>query len=240
MSDQSTPAGPTGGNERGSRLGRFRSKGAPAPGGAPAAQKGTDAVTGLPTREVLHQWLQAAILASRPTSSRTILVFVDLDSLRDVNDSFGPDAGDSLLAAGPRPVVRPRRPGPALRRSGAGHGVPGRRQHDRARRDRPCGPRPRHRPLRRARWAGSDHRRLPPRARHRRGRRRGRRRSRARRPPGPGARPRPRSRHLRRARRVPPRALHDARSTRRASSRPSTTTSSCCTTSRSCASTAAS
>jgi diguanylate cyclase (GGDEF)-like protein len=101
MSDQSTPGGTTGGGERGGRLGRFRSKSGPAPSGTPEAPKGTDAVTGLPTREVLHDWLHAAILASRPTSSRCILVFVDLDSLRDVNDSFGPDAGDSLLAQVP-------------------------------------------------------------------------------------------------------------------------------------------
>ena len=101
MSEQSTPAGPAGTTERGGRLGRFRSKGATVPSGAPAPSRGTDAVTGLPTREVLHEWLHAAILASRPTSSRSILVFVDLDSLRDVNDSFGPDAGDSLLAQVP-------------------------------------------------------------------------------------------------------------------------------------------
>jgi diguanylate cyclase (GGDEF)-like protein len=105
MSDQSTSTGSNGSGERTGRLGRFRSKGASVLGGATPPPSpppgGGDPVTGLPTREVLHEWLHAAIAASRPTSTRCILVFVDLASLRDVNDSFGPDAGDSLLAQVP-------------------------------------------------------------------------------------------------------------------------------------------
>ncbi|MGZ4692082.1 MAG: putative bifunctional diguanylate cyclase/phosphodiesterase [Acidimicrobiales bacterium] len=100
MSEQSTPGSPAPLSERGGRLGRFRSKGAPA-ADRPTARSsggGVDGLTRLPTRQVLHEWVNAAIMASRPTSSRCILAFVDLDSLRDVNDSYGPDAGDAVLA----------------------------------------------------------------------------------------------------------------------------------------------
>jgi len=98
MSEQSAAGSPPG--ERGGRLGRFLSKGAtttdrPAP--LPSSG-GVDRLTGLPTRDVLHDWINAAIKASRPTSSHCVLAFVDLDALRDVNDSFGPDAGDAVLA----------------------------------------------------------------------------------------------------------------------------------------------
>ena len=100
MSDQTTSGSPAPAGERGGRLGRFRSKGTPNTDRAPSgpARRGVDGLTGLPSRDVLHEWLNAAIMASRPTSSHCILVFVDLDSLRDVNDSFGPDAGDAILA----------------------------------------------------------------------------------------------------------------------------------------------
>ncbi len=90
MSDQGTS-----GTERG-RRGRLRARGAtssPEPtDGAPR-----DPLTGLPGRAILHDWLNQAAVSSRPASTRVILAFVDLDSLRDVNDSFGPDAGDFVL-----------------------------------------------------------------------------------------------------------------------------------------------
>jgi len=98
MSEQATSAGAASAGERGGRLGRFRSKGTPPAPGTTKPSGGTDPITGLPGREHLHSWLNAAIMASRPTSSHSVLAFVDLDSLRDVNDSFGPDAGDAVLA----------------------------------------------------------------------------------------------------------------------------------------------
>ena len=90
MSDQGNA-----GAERG-RRGRLRSRGAP-PTPEPPNGAGRDPLTGLAGRGVLHDWLQQAAAASRPNSTRVILAFVDLDSLRDVNDSFGPDAGDFVL-----------------------------------------------------------------------------------------------------------------------------------------------
>jgi diguanylate cyclase (GGDEF)-like protein len=103
MSEQSGAGSPTSTSERGGRLGRFRSKGSsgtdrPASGSSGRGSgRGVDALTGLPTRGVLHEWLNAAIMASRPNSAHSVLAFVDLDSLRDVNDGYGPDAGDDVL-----------------------------------------------------------------------------------------------------------------------------------------------
>jgi diguanylate cyclase (GGDEF)-like protein len=87
--------GSTGG-DRGSTRGRRRQKVAPESVEAPPLIA-MDGLTGLPDRSVLHDWLNEATLASRPSSTRVILAFIDLDSLRDVNDSFGPDAGDYVL-----------------------------------------------------------------------------------------------------------------------------------------------
>ena len=81
--------------DRGGVLGRRRGKATPQ--AEPVVDRSLDLLTGLPTREVLQGWLAEAEAASRPTSTRVILAFVDLDSLRDVNDSFGPDAGDHVL-----------------------------------------------------------------------------------------------------------------------------------------------
>ncbi len=97
MSDQGSS-----GSERAGVLGRRRQK---PQASAPdvALDPSRDALTGLPTRTVLHDWLNHAVAASRPNSTRVILAFLDLDSLRDVNDSFGPDAGDFVLrSAGER------------------------------------------------------------------------------------------------------------------------------------------
>jgi len=100
MSEQ----GPSG-SDRTGVLGRRRQK-APAPAPDAVFDPNRDPLTGLPTRAVLHDWLNQAVAASRPASTRVILAFVDLDSLRDVNDSFGPDAGDFVLrSAGERLVA---------------------------------------------------------------------------------------------------------------------------------------
>ncbi|MCU0267506.1 MAG: EAL domain-containing protein [Acidimicrobiales bacterium] len=58
-----------------------------------------DQITGLPTRASLQEWTQEAITRSRPSSARGVVAFVDVGLLRDVNDSYGADAGDLLLHA---------------------------------------------------------------------------------------------------------------------------------------------
>ena len=90
---------------RGGRLARLRraSPTADAPSAPSAPGTGgaddTDAVTGLPTRAALDGWAQEAVVHSEVASNRALVAFVDIDLLRDVNDSFGPDAGDDLLRA---------------------------------------------------------------------------------------------------------------------------------------------
>ena len=92
MSDQGST-----GTDRAGVFGRRKPKPSAEPAGPPAVADGLDPITGLPGRSVLHDWLQRAERAGRPTSTQVVLAFVDLDSLRDVNDGLGPDAGDEVL-----------------------------------------------------------------------------------------------------------------------------------------------
>jgi diguanylate cyclase (GGDEF)-like protein len=89
---------------RSGRLGRLRRSTPPTEGPVDAGSAGatpdaTDPVTGLATRASLDQWAREAIAHSEIASNRALVAFVDIDLLRDVNDSFGPDAGDRLLRA---------------------------------------------------------------------------------------------------------------------------------------------
>jgi diguanylate cyclase (GGDEF)-like protein len=63
----------------------------------PAPARLVDELTGVPTREALHDELEAAVLTSKRTSAIAVLTFVELSELRDVNDTYGPDIGDRLL-----------------------------------------------------------------------------------------------------------------------------------------------
>lgn len=86
---------PPGGPERhGGRLGRFRRGGASSPA---ETAGGVDQLTGLPDRQGLEAMLTRAVAASRADSALAVLAFVELAQLREVNDSFGPDAGDRVL-----------------------------------------------------------------------------------------------------------------------------------------------
>ena len=68
-----------------------------------------DTLTGLPNRALLHERLQNMLDSCAPGGS-VVLLFLDLDRFKEVNDSFGHELGDVLLcevAARLRKVLRP-------------------------------------------------------------------------------------------------------------------------------------
>lgn len=62
-----------------------------------------DALTGLPSRPLLFERIDAALEVDAATGSTTGLLLIDLDRFKDVNDTFGHHYGNVLLAQiGPR------------------------------------------------------------------------------------------------------------------------------------------
>lgn len=58
-----------------------------------------DLLTGLPNRSLLQDRLQQSMAVAKRMQSRIALLFIDLDSFKSVNDSYGHRAGDMLLQA---------------------------------------------------------------------------------------------------------------------------------------------
>lgn len=77
-----------------------------------------DSLTGLPNRTLFLRKLSEAIERSRATQSNVAVFFVDIDRLKDVNDTIGHDSGDVLISNIGRRLVAATRPGDVIGRIG--------------------------------------------------------------------------------------------------------------------------
>src|SRR5206468_12398257 len=59
----------------------------------------TDALTGLPNRRSLDLQVEARLEAAERTNSCVSVVVLDLDRLKEINDTYGHEAGDRALRA---------------------------------------------------------------------------------------------------------------------------------------------
>lgn len=67
-----------------------------------ASQANTDALTGLPNRHWLADFLPSAVEHSRASGSHMAVLFIDLDNFKNINDTLGHEAGDELLKTAAR------------------------------------------------------------------------------------------------------------------------------------------
>ena len=84
-----------------------------------------DNLTGLPNRELFYDRLSTALhLAQRPGAMAPVLLVIDIDNFKTVNDSYGLSMGNSALLAVARRLARDLKPGDTLARlSGDQYGV---------------------------------------------------------------------------------------------------------------------
>ncbi|MCU1352020.1 MAG: hypothetical protein JWM05_1229 [Acidimicrobiales bacterium] len=77
-----------------------------------------DSLTGLPNRRYLNEWLAADIKASQTGLHQTAVLFVDLDKFKLINDTYGHEVGDKLMAAVAQRITDQLRPGDRIVRYG--------------------------------------------------------------------------------------------------------------------------
>jgi len=77
-----------------------------------------DALTGLPNRTLFIRKLSEAIERARSTTSTVSVIFLDVDKLKDINDSLGHENGDALITNIGRRLVSATRPGDIVARIG--------------------------------------------------------------------------------------------------------------------------
>ncbi|UVH59057.1 GGDEF domain-containing protein [Variovorax paradoxus] len=56
-----------------------------------------DTLTGLPNRKLLDERLQQALIHARQRAQQVAVLYLDLDGFKDLNDTFGHEAGDKAL-----------------------------------------------------------------------------------------------------------------------------------------------
>jgi diguanylate cyclase (GGDEF)-like protein/PAS domain S-box-containing protein len=78
-----------------------------------------DNLTGLPNRELFFDRMETALIqARRPGAPRPLVVVIDIDRLKVVNESLGMSFGDSALLTVARRAARDLKPGDTLARLG--------------------------------------------------------------------------------------------------------------------------
>ena len=77
-----------------------------------------DTLTGLANRAFFHEQLQHAVALRKDNGEQTALLFVDLNHFKEVNDRFGHDVGDAVLARLGQRIQHTVRAGDAAARLG--------------------------------------------------------------------------------------------------------------------------
>jgi diguanylate cyclase (GGDEF)-like protein len=91
-----------------------------------------DDLTGLPNRQLLKDRLERELAHARRTHAQVVVIYIDLDRFKNVNDSLGHSAGDELLLAVSRRLASQVRESDTLARLGGDEFVliaPGPNEH---------------------------------------------------------------------------------------------------------------
>ena len=77
-----------------------------------------DSLTNLPNRRLLRDRLETALTRAQRAGSRVAVLFVDLDRFKEVNDTYGHDAGDDVLVSVSAGILGALRSGDTVARLG--------------------------------------------------------------------------------------------------------------------------
>ncbi len=83
-----------------------------------ASQAATDPLTGLANHRSFHERLEVEVARARHDQSDLALVMIDLDNFKEVNDTFGHQVGDAVLAEAGRRLAGEARFGEVVARIG--------------------------------------------------------------------------------------------------------------------------